>query len=62
MMKNRKHTEATEGGPADQATALRHLRAAIAAGLASGPGRPADGVFGRLQAKYRKQLEGQAAD
>ena len=36
---------------------LQHeeLRAAIAAGHASGPGRPADAVFSRLEAKYRKQ-------
>jgi hypothetical protein len=31
------------------------LRAAIAAGLASGPGKPADAVFSRLETKYRKQ-------
>lgn len=31
------------------------LRAAIAAGLASGPGKPADAVFSRLKTKYRKQ-------
>ena len=30
------------------------LRAAIAAGLASGQGRPAGAVFNRLDAKYRK--------
>ena len=31
------------------------LRAAIAAGLASGSGKSADAVFARLEAKYRKQ-------
>jgi antitoxin ParD1/3/4 len=31
------------------------LRAAIAAGLASGPGQAADAVFDRLETKYRKQ-------
>jgi antitoxin ParD1/3/4 len=31
------------------------LRAAIAAGMASGPGKSADAVFDRLEAKYRKQ-------
>jgi antitoxin ParD1/3/4 len=30
------------------------MRAAIAAGMASGQGRPADAVFERLDAKYRK--------
>ena len=30
------------------------LRAAIAAGLASGAGKPADAVFNRLDAKYLK--------
>ena len=29
------------------------LRAAIASGMASGPGIPADEVFDRLEAKYR---------
>ena len=37
------------------------LRAAIAAGLASGPGKPADAVFGRLDAKYRKLTGKRAA-
>jgi len=32
---------------------LDALRAAIASGLASGPGVPADEVFDRLEAKYR---------
>lgn len=36
------------------------LRAAIAAGLASGPVRSADAVFDRLDAKYRK-LSGKRA-
>ena len=31
------------------------MRAAIAAGLASGPGVPADQVFDQLEAKYRAQ-------
>jgi antitoxin ParD1/3/4 len=30
------------------------LRAAIAAGLASGPGKPANTVFDRLDGKYRR--------
>jgi antitoxin ParD1/3/4 len=30
------------------------MRAAIAAGLASGQGQPADAVFERLETKYRK--------
>jgi antitoxin ParD1/3/4 len=30
------------------------VRAAIAAGLASGQGKPAEAVFERLEAKYRK--------
>jgi antitoxin ParD1/3/4 len=37
------------------------LRAAIAAGLASGPGKSADAVFNRLDAKYRKQAGKRAA-
>jgi bifunctional DNA-binding transcriptional regulator/antitoxin component of YhaV-PrlF toxin-antitoxin module len=31
------------------------LKAAITAGIASGKGRPADEVFGRLENKYSKQ-------
>ncbi len=31
------------------------LKAVIAAGIASGKGRPADEVFDRLENKYRKQ-------
>ena len=40
----------------EHARAKQHeaLRAAIAAGLASGPGKAADVVFDRLDAKYRK--------
>lgn len=34
---------------------LAALRAEIAAGMASGPGRPADEVFARLEAKYGAQ-------
>ena len=46
----------------DRATAQREeLRAAIAAGLASGPGKPADTVFNRLDAKYRKLTGKRAA-
>lgn len=37
------------------------LRAAIAAGLASGPAKSADIVFNRLEAKYRKQAGKRAA-
>jgi antitoxin ParD1/3/4 len=37
------------------------LRAAIAAGLASGPAKSADAVFSRLEAKYRKQAGKRAA-
>jgi len=37
------------------------LRVAIAAGLASGPGKPADAVLGRLEAKYRKLAGKRAA-
>lgn len=37
------------------------LRAAIAAGLAGGPGKPADVVFNRLDAKYRKLAGNRAA-
>lgn len=36
---------------------LDALRAAIAAGLASGPGIPAEEVFDRLAAKYRKMAD-----
>lgn len=37
------------------------LRAAIAAGLASGPGQSANAVFDRLESKYRKQAGKRAA-
>lgn len=37
------------------------LRAAIAAGLASGPGQVADAVFDRLEAKYKKAAAKRAA-
>lgn len=37
------------------------LRAAIAAGMASGPGKSADAVFSRLESKYRKQAAKRAA-
>jgi len=37
------------------------LRAAIAAGLSGGTGKPADAVFDRLEAKYRKQVAKRAA-
>ena len=52
----------TAGQPADRATAMRHLRAAIAAGLASGPGQPADVVLKRLEAKYRRLADARRAD
>lgn len=37
------------------------LRAAIAAGVASGPGNSADAVLDRLEMKYRKQAGKRAA-
>ncbi|WP_295400681.1 type II toxin-antitoxin system ParD family antitoxin [uncultured Thiocystis sp.] len=37
------------------------LRAAIASGMASGPGIPADNVFDRLEAKYRAMAGEQPA-
>lgn len=37
------------------------LRAAIAAGLASGPGRPAEQVLDSLETKYRKLARKRAA-
>ncbi len=37
------------------------LRAAIAAGLASGPGKSADVIFNQLDAKYRKLAGKRAA-
>jgi antitoxin ParD1/3/4 len=39
-----------------QALKLQELRAAIAAGVASGPGIPADEVFARLEQKYAQTL------
>jgi antitoxin ParD1/3/4 len=36
---------------------LDALRAAIAAGRSSGPAKPADAVFGRLEAKYAAQAD-----
>ncbi len=41
-----------------QAIQLEALRADIAAGKASGPGRPAEPVFDRLQVKYAQQAKG----
>ncbi len=40
-----------------QATKLNALREAIAAGLASGPGVPAEEVFDRLEAKYQAMVK-----
>ncbi|MGB4467827.1 MAG: type II toxin-antitoxin system ParD family antitoxin [Azovibrio sp.] len=42
---------------AEQAAKLQALRAAMAVGLASGPGIPADEVFDRLEAKYLAMAE-----
>lgn len=42
---------------AEQAAKLQALREAIAVGLASGPGTPADEVFDRLEAKYQAIAE-----
>jgi antitoxin ParD1/3/4 len=39
----------------------QELRAAIAEGLASGPGKPADAVFDRLERKYRRLAGKRAA-
>jgi len=39
-----------------QALKLQELRAAIQAGVISGPGIPADGVFDRLEQKYSREL------
>ena len=46
---------------AQAAMQREELRAAIAAGLASGHGQPADAVFNRLDAKYRKLTGKRAA-
>lgn len=44
----------SEGGAKLDATpTLEALRAAISQGLTSGPGRPAETVFRRLERKYR---------
>jgi antitoxin ParD1/3/4 len=40
-----------------QAAKLNALHEAIAAGLASGPGLPAEEVFDRLEAKYQAMAE-----
>ena len=49
----------------DQHTRARlqdeELRASIAVGLASGPGKAADAVLDRLETKYRKQAGKRAA-
>jgi antitoxin ParD1/3/4 len=44
-------------------TRLQHeeLRVAIAAGRITGPGKPAETVLNRLEAKYRKQAAKRAA-
>jgi len=49
-----------ENQEAQQAAKLEALREAIAVGLASGPGIPADEVFDRLEAKYRAMAEQEA--
>ena len=43
-----------EDQQAHEALQREELRSAIAAGLASGAGIPADAVFDKLEAKYRK--------
>lgn len=50
-----------EDHQADATIQQQELRAAIAAGLASGPGKPAEAVFDRLEAKYRNQATKRAA-
>ncbi len=40
-----------------QSVRLEELRSAIAAGLTSGPGTPAEQVFDRLEAKYQAMIE-----
>lgn len=47
-LKSRRYNNVSEG-------ACAWLRAAIAAGLASGNGKPAEAVFDRLETKYRKR-------
>ena len=49
-----------ENQEAQQAAKLQALREAIAVGLASGPGIPADEVFDRLEAKYLAMAEQEA--
>ena len=46
-----------ENQEAQQPAKLQALREAIAGGLASGPGIPADEVFDRLEAKYLAMAE-----
>jgi hypothetical protein len=46
-----------EGEPLDRYVALRHLRAAIAAGRASGSGQSANVVLKRVEARYRNLLD-----
>lgn len=51
--------ELVSSGPAIQLIpklSTDELKAAIAAGIASGKGRPADEVFDWLEDKYRKQV------
>ena len=50
-----------EDHQADATIQQQELRAAIAAGLASGPGKPAEAVFDRLEAKYRNLATKRAA-
>ena len=49
-----------ENQEAQQTAKLHALREAIAVGLASGPGTPADEVFDRLEAKYLAMAEQEA--
>ena len=49
-----------ENEEAKQAAKLEALREALAIGLASGPGIPADEVFNRLEAKYSAMAEQKA--
>jgi len=52
--------ELVSSGPAIQLIpklSTEELKTAIAAGIASGKGQPADEVFDRLENKYRKQAE-----
>lgn len=45
----------------DYLTGLEELRALIQEGLDSGPGRPADEVFARLEARYEGRQTGRGA-